>query len=140
MDAFDADALIYAAAPGHPLGARVAALFPSGPMTDGSRVGVGSTFLLPEVLGKPVRQAASAEITALAWFLGRLDLRPLDIATAELAVALAASYRLHAADAVHLATAVQAGADRFLTNNSRDFSKDVAEVAVTYLQDLPDKR
>jgi len=70
----------------------------------------------------------------------RLDLRPLDIATAELAVALAASYRLHAADAVHLATAVQAGADRFLTNNSRDFSKDVAEVAVTYLQDLPDKR
>jgi len=140
MDAFDADALVYAAAPGHPLGARVAALFPSGPMTDGSRVGVGSTFLLPEVLGKPVREAASAEITALAWFLGRLDLRPLDIATAELAVALAASYWLHAADAVHLATAVQAGADRFLTNNSRDFSKDVAEVAVTYLQDLPDKR
>ena len=29
MDAFDADVLIYAAAPGHPLGERVAALFPA---------------------------------------------------------------------------------------------------------------
>ena len=27
MDAFDADVLIYAAVPGHPLGRRVAALF-----------------------------------------------------------------------------------------------------------------
>jgi hypothetical protein len=41
IDAFDADALIYAAAPGHPLGRRVAALFRS------ASPGVGSVLLLP---------------------------------------------------------------------------------------------
>jgi hypothetical protein len=138
MDAFDADGLIYAASPGHPLGARVAALFPSGAVTEDSPVGLGSTLLLPEVLSKPVLDAAMDEISALAWLLGRLDLRPLDTATAELAVALAASYRLRAADAVHLATAVQAGADRFLTNDTKVFPKDITEVAVTYLRELPE--
>ena len=47
MDAFDADALIYAAVPGHPLGQRVAALFRlAGP---GTKVGAGSVLLLPEI-------------------------------------------------------------------------------------------
>ena len=53
---------------------------------------------------------------------------PLDTATAELAVALATSYRLRAADAVHLGTAVQAGVDRFLTNDTKGFPKDITEV------------
>jgi predicted nucleic acid-binding protein len=137
MDAFDADVLIYAAVPGHELGARVRALFPEEPPDAGGRVaGVGSTLLLPEVLTKPTRDGVDEEIAALAGLLARLDLRPVDEATASLAVALGAAYGLRSADAVHLATAVVAGADRFITNNSRDFPQSIEETAVTYPDDL----
>ena len=136
MDAFDADALIYAAVPGHPLGQRVAALFRIG----GARAlaGAGSVLLLPEVLGKPLRDGSADEVRALAGLLARLDLRPVDRATAELATALSSRYRLRAADATHLATAVGLGADRFITNNQRDFPSAITEVHVTYPADLPD--
>src|SRR6266849_6248088 len=120
MDAFDADVLIYAAVPSHRLGRRVLALFDQGPLTTSSALaGVGSVLLLPELLS-------------------RLDMRPVDETTAELAVALAASYRLTAADAVHLATAVGVGADRFLTNNHRDFPQTITEIDIRYPDDLPD--
>lgn len=137
MDAFDADVLIYAAVPGHPLGRRVAALFPSGP-TAGAIAGAGSVLLLPEVLAKPLRDGAVNEARAIAGLLARLDLRPLDLATAELATVLAGRYRLRAADAAHLATAVTIGADRFMTNNARDFTTDISEIQITYPADLPD--
>ena len=130
MDAFDADALIYAAVPGHPLGLRVAALFQSsGP---GAMVGTGSVLLLPEVLGKPLRDGATDEIRILASLLARLDLRPVDRATAELATALSSRYRLKAMDATHLATAVGMGADRFITNNKRDFGAHIEEIDITF--------
>jgi predicted nucleic acid-binding protein len=136
MDAFDADALIYAAVPGHPLGERVAALFRlAGP---GELAGTGSVLLLPEVLGKPLRDGGTDEVRLLAGLLARLDLRPTDRATAELATSLATRYRLRAADAIHLATAVAIGADRFITNNKRDFPGTMTEIAVTYPADLPD--
>ena len=56
MDAFDADVLIYAAVPLHPLGRRVLALLRP---DDGGAdyAGAGSVLLLPEVLGKPIRTA-----------------------------------------------------------------------------------
>jgi predicted nucleic acid-binding protein len=139
VDGFDADVLVYAAVPGHRLGRRIRALFPAGSLRRGGpSAGVGSTLLLPEVLTKPLREGANDELAALAALLGRLDLRPLDAGTADLAVALGASYRLRAADAIHLATAVAAGADRFVTNNTRDFPTSVAEIAVTYPADLPE--
>jgi predicted nucleic acid-binding protein len=136
MDAFDADALIYAALPRHPLGRRVAALIGSA----GTRtpVGTGSVLLLPEVLGKPLRDGAAGEVRILAAFLARLDLRPVDLATAELATSLSARYNLKAADATHLATAAAVGADRFITNNQRDFPKTITEVDITYPADLTD--
>lgn len=65
-------------------------------------------------------------------------LRPTDVATAELATALGASYGLRAADAVHLATAVSAGADRFLTNHPSDFPETIAEIDITYPDELPE--
>jgi predicted nucleic acid-binding protein len=139
MDAFDADALIYATVPGHALGRRVLALFPAEPLERGAtQTGIGSTLLICELLTKPTREDADDELAALAGILARLDLRPVDQATAELAVALGASYRLKAPDAVHLATAVGAGADRFVTNNRRNFTKAIAEIDVTYLDELPD--
>jgi len=39
---------------------------------------------------------------------------------------------LRAADAVHLSTAVIANADRFITNNTKDFPVSIAEIDVTY--------
>ena len=136
MDAFDADVLICAAVPGHPLGCRVAALIASAEIR--TPAGTGSILLLPEVLGKPLRDGTAAEVRVLAALLARLDLRPVDLATAELATSLAARYKLRAADAVHLASAVGIGADRFITNNQRDFRRDITEVDVTYPADLAD--
>jgi Predicted nucleic acid-binding protein, contains PIN domain len=136
VDAFDADVLIYAAVPDHPDGRRVRALFAD--LTTDQPAGVGSTLLLPELLTKPTRDDAEDELLALAALLARLDLRPVDEMTAELAVALGASYRLRAAGAVHLATAVNYGAERFITNNRKDFGTDIAEIAITYPSALPE--
>ncbi len=139
MDAFDADALIYAAVPGHELGRRVLTLLPDEPVEDATPVaGVGSVLLVPELLTKPTRDGQDDELMALAAILSRLELRPVDQATAELAVVLGATYGLRAANAVHLATAVATGADRFITNNARDFPKSISEIDVTYPADLPD--
>lgn len=141
MDAFDADVLIYAAVRGHALGRRVRALFAEASPADSDAVaGVGSVLLLPELLAKPMRDNASNEVEELGALLARLDLRPVDQATAELASALAASYGVRAADATHLASAVIAGADRFITNNSKDFPKSIVEIDITYPADLPDPR
>lgn len=134
LTAFDADVLIYAAVAGHPLGVRVAALF------TGARdpIGIGSVLLLTEVLAKPMRQnPSSAETTALVSLVSRLDLLPLDDAAARLALSLAVAYGLRATDAAHLATAVAAGADRFLTNNRKDFPQSIVEIDVVYPEDLP---
>lgn len=139
MDAFDADVLIYAAIPDHRLGRRVRALFPDDPTTTtGAVAGIGSVLLIPELLTKPVRDGDEAEVRALAALLGRLDLRPTDEATARLATSLGAAYGLRALDAVHVATAVAAGADRFITNNSSDFAKAIDEIEVTYPSELAD--
>jgi predicted nucleic acid-binding protein len=135
MDAFDADVLIYASVPGHPWGEPVRRLFPTEP---GGRAGIGSVLLLPEVLAKPMRDGAADEVAALAGLLGRLDLRSVDPVTAEVATSLASAYRLRAADAVHLATAVVAGADRFVTNNRKDFPVTIAEIDITYPGALSD--
>jgi predicted nucleic acid-binding protein len=135
MDAFDADVLIYAAVAGHPFGRRVLAKFDE---ASSDFAGAGSVLLIPELLSKPLRDGRAAEIRFLTGLLARLDLRPVDYATAELAVVLAGKYRLQPTDATHLATAVGLGADRFVTNNKRDFPRTIHEVVITYPEDLPD--
>ncbi len=131
MDAFDADCLIYAAADRHPLGVRVAALLDAQPPRAG--VNVGSTVLIPELLSKPIREERADEIRQLTFVLSRLELRPVDRSVASLAAVLGARYRLRAADAIHLSTAVAMGADRFITNNRRDFDRElVVEIDITY--------
>lgn len=133
--AFDADVLIYAAAQDHAIGSRVVRLF-----TDAGedRAGTGSVLLLSEVLAKPMcADPDSAETAVLLSLLSRLELRPLDEPTARLSLALAVAHGLRAADAAHLATAITAGADRFLTNNRRDFPKSITEIEISYPEDLP---
>lgn len=138
LTAFDADVLIYAATKGHPLGARVAGLFHD----DGENAaGVGSVLLLTEVLAKPMcADPESGETRALASLLARLYLHPLDEPTARLALALAIAHGLRAADAAHLATAISAGADRFLTNNRKDFPKSITDIDIVYPDDLSPTR
>lgn len=138
MDAFDADVLIYAATDGHPLGSRVRTLFPVAAVAESGNVaGIGSVLLVAELLTKPLRDNAVAELDELAGLLARLELLAVDHAIARLAAALGASYGLGAADAVHLATAVSGGADRFLTNNRADFPQTITEVEVVYPDELP---
>jgi predicted nucleic acid-binding protein len=138
VDAFDADVLIYAANPGHPLGERVAALFPPGPVaTPVDKAGVGSALLVPEVLSKPLKDGDADAVRKLSEMLVRLDLRPVDGATAARAAVLGAKYNLRAADATHLATAIGMGAQRFITNNKRDFGGPIKEIDITYPGDLP---
>lgn len=136
-DAFDADAIIYAAVRDHPLGRRVRALFRQ--PSSWQFAGTGSVLLLPEILSKPLRDGDAAEARILAGLLARIDLRPVDRATADLATALGCKYGLGAPDATHLASAVAIGADRFITNNQRDFPQAaISEIRVTYPADLPD--
>lgn len=137
MDAFDADVLIDAAVPDHPLGERVRALFPAEATAEsGAVAGVGSVLLIPELLTKPLRDGAESEITALAALLARLDLRAADEAIAQLAASLGAIHGLRAAYATHLATAVAIGADRFITNNSSDFPTSITEIEVVDPREL----
>lgn len=93
-------------------------------------------LLVPDLLTKPLRESAAHELRELSSLLGRLELLPTDEATAELATALGAAYGLRAMDAVHLATAVGAGADRFLTNNRSDFPKSITDIDITYPEEL----
>jgi len=138
VDAFDADVLIYAAIPDHPLGRRVAALFSAeAAAKSGMRAGVGSVLLLPELLAKPLKDGEADAVKTLGGFLARLDLRPVDRATALLATVLGARYNLRAADATHLATAVSMGARRFITDNRRDFRAPITEIDITFPADLP---
>ncbi len=133
MIAFDSDVLIYTVIPEHPHGDRVFHL-----LERRDEEHVGSVLLLPEVLSKPMRLApASAQTASLAQVLDGIALLPVDEVTATFAMALGAKYKLCAADAVHLATAVIAGADRFLTNNRRDFPTSITEIDITYPDELP---
>jgi predicted nucleic acid-binding protein len=135
MDAFDADVLIYAASPKHKYARRIRDLLRAEDLSD-EIIRIGSVLLLPELLSKPLRTGATIEVDEILALVGRLDLRPVDKTTALLATQLGATYRLRAADAVHLATAVAAGADRFITNNQKDFSRSIAEIDVTYPEHL----
>ncbi|WP_156253820.1 type II toxin-antitoxin system VapC family toxin [Pseudactinotalea terrae] len=134
VDAFDSDVLIYAAV-GHDLGHGVKRMFERLDHPR-QRVGIGSVMLLPEVLSKPLRDQQAAQHVKLQGMLSRLELHPADQQIALLATSLGATYRLRAADAIHLATAVAGGADRFITNNRSDFTAEITEIDVVYPDQL----
>ena len=84
------------------------------------------------MLSNPIRAGTTREVEDVLDLLARLTLMPCDYAIAEISSALGANYKLKAADAVHLATAVHASADRFATNNSRDFPQTIEEIEINY--------
>lgn len=122
-DAFDADVLIHAVGDS-PFQRRSLAVIAR------AENPIGSVLLLPEVLIKPVRANGVGEAERLAGMLAIFDLKPVDEEVADAAVALGAKYRLKTADAIHLATAVVWGAERFYTNNTKDFGPHMTEVDV----------
>lgn len=135
MDAFDADVLIFAATPDHEPGRGVRALLDQA-AESGRPAGVGSVLLVSEVLIKPRRMGWHAEEAHLAGLLKRLDLIPVDRHLVDVATVLGVRYGLRAADAVHLATAVVAGADRFITGNRKDFPQTIDVVEIAYPEEL----
>lgn len=81
---------------------------------------VASTILLSELTVLPYRQhryhlAARYETTIVNF--PNLDVLPVDRDTARLAARIRAEYGFRLPDAIHLATAVQHGADTFITND-----------------------
>lgn len=139
MDAFDADVLIYAAGAGNPRGEPVRALMARTRERGSPVAGIGSALLVPEMLSKPHRLALDRERDALQRLLAEIDLVPCDEAIADLSVLLSARHALATVDAVHLATALRAGADRFITNNRRDFTPAIAaleDIDIAYPEDL----
>lgn len=125
MDAFDADIVIYASK-GDPRGAPLARAIRSRP--DGI-VAIGSVVLLTETL---VPDPADPRLVAV---LARIGLVPIGHEIATLAADLRGTYRLKTPDALHLATAIAADADRFVTGNHRDFTSRIREIDIVHPED-----
>lgn len=120
-DAFDADVVIRAAKPEGRLQRRALA---------SSRDRIGSVVLLPEALSWALRRGATNEARRLNELFATFDLKPVDEEIADASVTIGAKYGLRAADAIHLATAIVWGAERFVTNNTKDFGPHITEIDV----------
>ena len=70
---------------------------------------------------KPIRIGDTAKLAVFDAFFGRPDTRIVPITTAvfDRAAMIRAAYKFKLGDSLHLAAAVEAGWDRFLTNDSR---------------------
>ena len=136
MDAFDTDVLIYATSRDHPFRTSILNTVHATAAMAGGIGGLGSIMLIPELLNKPLRRQANDDVVAIRRLLERLELIGVTEDIAADAAVLAGRYHLRTVDAVHLATASSLGADRFITNNRKDFGKHIAEVAVTYPEEL----
>lgn len=122
-DAFDATVIIHAAHDGPHAAASRAAL-------ESSTSRIGSALLIPEVLIKPLRAGWGSELDTINEVLASLVILPLDEEVADVGVTLGAKYGLRAPDAIHLATAVVWGAERFFTHNTKDFGERITEIDV----------
>jgi predicted nucleic acid-binding protein len=88
----------------------------------GALRGVASSLALLETLVGPLKSgnATLADAYRRALTLStNLELVPMDEAVAELAADIRAKYGFKTPDAIHLATAVRAKADAFLTNDEQ---------------------
>jgi predicted nucleic acid-binding protein len=128
VDACDSDVLIYVAT-GDIRGDEVARLI----QRSGSAApAIASVLVVSEVFGSPAGREDGVEREALVTILANLDLKDVDYETADLAGAMRAKYRLRAPVAIHLATAVLWGAERFHTNNRKDFGQPIDEIEIVF--------
>jgi predicted nucleic acid-binding protein len=127
MDAFDADIVIYAST-GDSRGSALSDAV-SGRANDHDPAGIGSVVLLTETLALGDSAPNNARLREI---LAALVLLPVDADVARVAAALRSTYRLKTPDALHLATAIVSGADRFITGNRRDFSTAIKEISIVF--------
>lgn len=98
---------------------------------------VTSTVTLLEVLVKPLREGQTAVAKQYRDILTNakgIEITDVTAATAEQAAFLRAKYNLRTPDAIQLATALELGADYFLTNDSR--LKSISEISVVTVPEL----
>lgn len=122
MDAFDSDIVIFASKE-DPRGGLLTQATQS--RLHGA-VGFGSIVLLTETL---VPDPVDSRLVAI---LARLELIVVNEQIATLAADLRRTYRLKTPDALHLASAIAAGADRFVTGNHRDFTERIREIDIVH--------
>lgn len=99
--------------------------------------GVSSTITLAEVLVQPLR-AENSELAKqyeeILTSSRNFRLQPVTTSIARLAANLRGRYALKMPDALHVATAIEAGCDAFLTNDAA--IKRVTEITVLILDEL----
>ncbi len=98
---------------------------------------VSSVIVLTEVLPQPIKLANTTleqEYRNILLHSGGFELLPVTAQIAEAAADLRARYNLRTPDAIHIATAITAGCDAFLTNDAG--VKRVTEIAVIILGEL----
>lgn len=122
MDAFDSDIVIFASKEDQ-RGELLIHAIQSQP--DGI-VGIGSMVLLTETL---VPDPTDIRLVAI---LARLELIVVNEQIAAFAAELRRTYRLKTPHALHLASAIAAGADRFVTGNHRDFTDRIREIDIVH--------
>lgn len=99
--------------------------------------GVASTIALTEVLVQPLRAGDDALTERYETVLSdshSFRLEPVTMPVARQASKLRATYNLRTPDAIHIATAIAAGCDAFLTNDAG--VKRVTDIAILVLDDL----
>jgi predicted nucleic acid-binding protein len=98
---------------------------------------VSSVIILTEVLPQPIKMGNTKleqEYRNILLHSGGFGLLPVTAQMAESAAELRARYNLRTADALHVATAIAAGCDAFLTNDGG--IKHVAEITILVLDEL----
>jgi predicted nucleic acid-binding protein len=98
---------------------------------------ISSTLILTEVLVHPLREENDKLIQSYRTVLVKskdFQLVPITTSVAEIAADLRARYNLRTPDALHVATAIDAGCDAFLTNDLG--LKRVKELMILVLDEL----
>jgi uncharacterized protein len=88
--------------------------------TAGDRIAISELVRL-EYRIKPLKSADTTKLALFDGFCSQPDVQIVPITTAvfERATIIRATYNFKLADSLHLAAAVEAGCDRFLTNDAR---------------------
>jgi predicted nucleic acid-binding protein len=108
------------------------------PMRDGLQRAVVSSLAISELLVPRFRigdQNGARAMENRTYALPNLAVLPVERATAVRAAELRAEYGLRLVDAIHLATAILAGADGFLTND-RQFLRAADALPIFVIDDL----
>jgi len=104
---------------------------------EGRNLGITSVITLFEILVKPKREGleeVAQDYLELLTTYPNLTIVEVDLEVAKLAAELRAKYRIRTPDALQLATALQAKAGGFITNDER--LKRIKELEVVLLDDL----